>query len=225
MRRALAPVADVAERTGAVVVVVRHLNKAPGGNPIYRGGGSIGIIGAARVGLLVAQHPEDEQRRVLAPIKTNLGAPPPSLSYRLVEADGDVARIEWEGTSEVTAAQLLVVTSGDSQGERTAIDEAQEFLRVLLADGPVPSKRALKEARELGIADRTLHRARSAIGVRATKQGMQGGWTWSLPKDCQDVAAFEDCQGTSKLAKPPGWQPSEKADNLREPGGLPEAIA
>ena len=35
--------------TGAGVLVMRHLNKAAANNPLYRGGGSIGIIGAARM--------------------------------------------------------------------------------------------------------------------------------------------------------------------------------
>ncbi len=56
-RRALWPLAQLADDTGVAVVVVRHLNKATGGNPLYRGGGSIGIIGAARSGLLVAPTP------------------------------------------------------------------------------------------------------------------------------------------------------------------------
>ena len=71
VRRALAPVKLLAERTGASVLVVRHLNKSATGSPIYRGGGSIGIIGAARAGLLVGTDPDDETgvRRVLATTK------------------------------------------------------------------------------------------------------------------------------------------------------------
>jgi hypothetical protein len=32
------------------------------------------------------------------------------------------------------------------------------------------------------ISKRTLERAQAAIGIVATKHGMTGGWTWSLPK-------------------------------------------
>ncbi len=60
IRRVLFRVAALAEETGAAVLVVRHLNKATGGVALYRGGGSIGIIGAARSGLLVAADPDDE---------------------------------------------------------------------------------------------------------------------------------------------------------------------
>lgn len=55
VRGARMPLARLAERTGATVVVLRHLSKSGGANPLYRGGGSIGIIGAARVGLLVVR--------------------------------------------------------------------------------------------------------------------------------------------------------------------------
>jgi len=68
VRRALAPLAKLAEETGVAVVVVRHLTQSSGGNPLYRGQGSIGIIGAARSALLVAKHPEDEGLRVLAAV-------------------------------------------------------------------------------------------------------------------------------------------------------------
>ena len=65
IRRVLFQVAALAEETGVAVVVVRHLNKSNTGPALYRGGGSIGIIGAARSGLLVAVDPDDEERRVL----------------------------------------------------------------------------------------------------------------------------------------------------------------
>src|SRR4030095_7879889 len=80
VRSAFAAMKMLGERTGAAIVVVRHLNKSTGANPLYRGGGSIGIIGAARCGLLLALDPEHPQRRILAATKSNLGQPPPSLA-------------------------------------------------------------------------------------------------------------------------------------------------
>jgi hypothetical protein len=65
-------------------MVIRHLNKGGATNALYRGGGSIGIIGAARMGLIVAPDPDDDQRRVLAVLKTNLAEFAPSLAYRVV---------------------------------------------------------------------------------------------------------------------------------------------
>src|ERR1043166_181412 len=83
VRRALAPLAEMAERTGVAVICIRHLSKTPGGNALYRGGGAIGIIGGPRAGLLVAKDPDDPSLIVLAQPKSNLGPPMPSLTYRI----------------------------------------------------------------------------------------------------------------------------------------------
>lgn len=183
VRRALAPLAGLAEETGTAVLVIRHLNKASGGNPIYRGGGSIGIIGAARSALLVARHPDDE-RRVLAPLKSNLSEPPPSLAFTLTGATNGAVRVEWKGETTLSAAALLAGPVDDE--ERDALTEAQEFLSEVLASGPVPAKDVLDGMQALGISKRTLDRARKVLGVKASRKGetgKRGGgiWVWALP--------------------------------------------
>jgi hypothetical protein len=45
VRQALAPLAAYAERAGVAVVLVRHLLKSGSTKPIYRGAGSIAVIG------------------------------------------------------------------------------------------------------------------------------------------------------------------------------------
>jgi hypothetical protein len=102
MRGVLVALADLAARTEAAVVVVRHLNKRNDtGNPLYRGGGSIGIIGAARSGLLVARDPDDPTgtRRVLASTKCNLTVAPPALAFHLESVPTGVARVVWTARS------------------------------------------------------------------------------------------------------------------------------
>jgi RecA-family ATPase len=178
VRRALAPLARMAERTGAAVLLVRHLNKAQGGNPLYRGGGSIGIIGAARSGLLVGVHPEDENMRVLAGQKSNLSTPPTSLAYRIVTATNGAARIEYAGVTEAKADALL--NSPANAEERSAVSEAITFLREELQDGPMWAKSVKEHARRLEISESTLKRAKSAIGVESHKEGEEG-WSWNLP--------------------------------------------
>jgi hypothetical protein len=184
VRRALAPLARLAERTGAAVVVVRHLNKGVGGNALYRGGGSIGIVGAARSGLLIAKHPEDDRRRVLASIKSNLAAPAPSLVFGLESTEAGAVRVDWKGESNLNAEALL--SAPTDHEERSALSEAQDFLREVLADGPLPSKDVEDEGRGAGIAKRTLDRARQSLGVTSERKGeagKRGGgtWYWTLP--------------------------------------------
>lgn len=179
IRRALAPVVALAARTGVAMIVVRHLNKSSAGlNPVYRGGGSIGIIGAARSGLLVAPDPDapDSGRRILAVTKSNLSAPVPALAYR-IEAPEGVAHVVWEGFTAHTAAALLALP--ELPAERTALDEATEFLTEILAQGAALSATEVKAAaRQAGIAERTLDRARHRAGVVARREGFGPGATY-----------------------------------------------
>ena len=60
IRRALHVLSGVAERRGCCVIILRHLNKSGGANALYRGGGSIGIVGAARAAFMCGRDPDDE---------------------------------------------------------------------------------------------------------------------------------------------------------------------
>jgi hypothetical protein len=195
VRRALAPLADLASGSGAAILLIRHLRKSSDSNPLYRGGGSIGIIAAARGGLLAARDPRDPERRVLAVTKSNLAREAPSLSYRMVESSG-AAAVEWLGRSDHDAAALLAIPS--SAEERGELTEAQEWLRDHLAAGPVSAKDVRRDAFAVGISPRTLDRAKSGLGVQSGKQGFANGWQWALPKDASppnganetDLASF-----------------------------------
>ncbi len=178
VRRALTPLKRMAERTGAAVILVRHLNKTQGGNPLYRGGGSIGIIGAARSGMVVGRHPDDEEIRVLAGQKNNLSLPPDSLAYRIETAENGAARIVYKGVSEATARQLLAVPADEE--EKSALTEAKEFLLSELKGHPMSMKTVERNAREAGISPRTLKRAKQALAVKSEKES-DGSWTWILP--------------------------------------------
>ena len=63
-------------------------------------------------------------------------------------------------------------------------DRATAWLRTMLRDGrPMPASWMLQQARLARISLRTLRRARVTVGVIATKEGMTGGWAWSLSPD------------------------------------------
>ena len=67
VREVLTPLAQLAEREGCAILIIRHLNKGTSDNLLYRGAGSIGIIGAARMGLLVAH----EHERAMPVVQTS----------------------------------------------------------------------------------------------------------------------------------------------------------
>jgi hypothetical protein len=172
VRRALTPLAALADRCGFAVLIVRHLTKAPGGTPLYRGGGSIGIIGAARIALLAGRDPHDDTRCVLLPLKSNLGPPPDGITYRIEGSSNGASRIDWGEATEVRADEVLALPS--SGEERTALDEACDFLRNELGDGPVAVVDVERRARAAGHTAITLRRARSRLGLLSSPNDFGG---------------------------------------------------
>jgi hypothetical protein len=184
VRGALAPLAAMADATGCAVLIVRHLNKGQGAPALYRGGGSIGITGAARSVLLLAQDPDDASSRILARIKGNLAPPVPALRYRMVSC-GAVARLEYVGETEHTPEQLL--RRGDEarkDEDRSALEQAVDALSSILDGGKgVPATDVAQQAMAIGVSKATLRRACKALGVRTRRVGFGEGakFIWSLP--------------------------------------------
>jgi hypothetical protein len=195
VRHALRPMSDMAAETGAAVVLVRHLNKNKDSSPVRRGGGSIGLIAAARSGLVVGVDPDDSSRRVIAAIKSNVGPEPSSLAFRIdsdTSAAGSTPVIRWEGEVLYSATDLLAdrdPTERDVAPSR--VEEAQNFLLDLLRDGPVWSQEVLAEARPSRIFETTLNRAKKSLGVRSYREADR--WMWMLPEE--DYQDYQDCHG------------------------------
>jgi hypothetical protein len=186
VRRAMHRLKLLAERTGAAVIVVRHLNKLNAGPAMYRGGGSIGIIGAARVGLIVGRDPENPDRHILAVNKNNLAARRRSIAYTL-EPCGDVARIRWGEEVDLTKDDIL----GHPAGSRaTALSRCVDAMRDALAAGPRLSRELEAELVEAGHSERTVQRAKVELGVRPNREGFgkDGVWMVELPAPAEDDA-------------------------------------
>jgi AAA domain-containing protein len=189
VRQALHPLARVAEETGAAILLIRHLTK--GSAPaIYRGGGSIGIAAAARSVLLAARDPDDDSRRVLASVKSNLGPSPASLSYDVQGGLNGAARIVWGAVSPHGADTLVAM--GDSE-ERAARDEAADFLREWLSGDGLDRRAVLTRAREAGFTERTIDRAAQRLGVMKSRSGFGPNLrsTWRLPSSSDAVPPFQ----------------------------------
>jgi hypothetical protein len=122
--------------------------------------------------------------------KSNLAAMPEALAYRLVTDDRHgVARVVWDGVTSHTAADLLRVRRDDPDDQAPARSDAEEVLREILSEGPVPAREAKALARDAGIAERTLDRARDAIGAVTRREGFGKGarYLWALPDNPMDA--------------------------------------
>ncbi|MGB6450610.1 MAG: hypothetical protein WBE92_07650 [Steroidobacteraceae bacterium] len=71
------------------------------------------------------------------------------------------------------------------------MDAAKRFLKYVLAVRPVAAADVFRQAEQADIAEKTVRRAKKALGITTVKAGMDGGWVWSLPKR---VNAPEDGQ-------------------------------
>jgi len=181
----------MASRTRAAVLFTRHLNKSSQeSNPLYRGGGSIGIIGAARTGLAITSDPVDPSDSILWVVKSNLApsSETPPLRFRIVsDPERKVSKIEWKGVAEdVDTRTLLSSAPGPAPNERA---QAMSFLKDALQDGP-RRQRDIEEdvMQQLGISKSTLQRAKQELGVRSSRVHEDGKilvWEWELesPRD------------------------------------------
>jgi len=237
VRRTLTRLRDLAERTGVAIVVVRHLNKTPGGSPLYRGGGSIGFIAAARSGLLLAPDPDSpESGRVLAVEKSNLARIPASLRLQLVQEEGHAfPHVAWGAPCDLTATRLLA--AGGAPPRRPARVVARDLLLEALADGSVPVKDIATWADEAGISWKTVQRAGTELGVITEKAGQPSHsdqhWAWSLPQrvangtldgTAKAVSTRDDdhlrdleCASQSEIITSPKEVNLGADDHLREP--------
>jgi hypothetical protein len=121
----------------------------------------------------------------------------------------------YEGVSEATAGQLLRVPADEE--EKSALTEAKEFLLSELRRFPVSANSVKRSAREADISERTLKRAKQALGVRSEKE-MDGSWTWSLPGEKAEGSQASTA-GTLGTVGPLGKDANPQADDsayLRE---------
>ena len=177
VRSALAPLAELADRTQCSVVLLRHLSKDSNRSAIYRGGGSIGIVGAARSNLLLAREPGNPDRRVLAIVKSNFGGIADALAFKIVAMEG-VPVIEWAGTVNHTPESLLAAEG--SPDRRRELNDATEYLQQELSTGKQEAIGLLSSARKQGISERTMRSAKAEMGVLSAKEGHR--WFWRLPE-------------------------------------------
>jgi len=186
VRRAMASLSQLAEQTGAAIVLIRHPNKKEDvKNRLYRGGGSIGIIAAARSALLVMPDPLNPNVRVLSTTKCNLAAPPKPLLFEVesVEYEGSdegIPHILWRGQQSQPTVRSL---SSTVRQKLSPIDDAKEFLRESLEKGAQKANQIFRDAKASEISFATLRRAKLQLHVESVRKGFgdKGEVFWKLP--------------------------------------------
>lgn len=177
VRAALQPIADVAKKTGVAIILVMHLKKGEETTVLHRVSGSVAFGALARSVLFVGTH-QVSGRKSIDAIKHNLSRGNPDPVEFMLTDDG----FRWGSFApELTSVAIMQSKKRAASGDR--LDEAEQFLSRVLAAGPVDSKVLWTGAKDKGISDITLKRAKNALGIVARKEGFGdlGRWTWEMP--------------------------------------------
>jgi hypothetical protein len=193
VRGMLAPLTRLAEEKKISIIGIMHFNKKSDvTNAMLRIADSLAYVAAARHVYFVVDDPENEKARLFVKAKNNLAPDKHALRFmvgtRMVGHDPDTQaeirapHVEWDGKHvEVTATEAMEAEAGG--GSRAARREAEDFLRLKLAPGPVPQADLRDEAEANDISYSTLKRAKRELRVVAKKVGELGAgkWLWELP--------------------------------------------
>ncbi|MBZ0087186.1 MAG: AAA family ATPase [Thermomonas sp.] len=177
VRGMLAPMSALAAKRGVAVIGVSHLNKGQAA-AIYRSSGSLAFVAAARSVYLLAKSDDAPDRRVLLPVKNNLGPDTHGIGYSLRTTDAKVPYVEWSSEPVQQTADEILKSGSDEQ--RTATEDCMDWLRAILVGDEVLAIEVMNAAKELGFSPKILRRAREKLGVRTRKDGVRGGWIWWL---------------------------------------------
>ncbi len=171
MKLVLNMLADLASRTGACILGIRHFNKAVNLPSLYRGMGSIGVIGVARAGLAIVRDQEDEDTRYLCQVKGNINKPQNPWKFR-IDSVGESSKITW---LEQEARSLKELSSANKEPISA---QAAQFIAVALAEKDVPASEMYMAADRMEISKRSLDRAKAGMGVGSYKE--QDIWYWGM---------------------------------------------
>ena len=193
VRVALEPLVALADRTGAAVIGLIHVNKATTVDPLTMLMASRAFAAVARAVLFVAVDPEDEtgRRRYLGQPKNNLGTTDlPLLAFTIESTfvadtdEGEVwtGRVVWQGEDDRSIADVLR-TAAEPSSERTDVDECRRLAR-RLPDDPRRRPQRHDQGRGEGVRPQGTHAASelaSEIGAGTTGYGFPRRTWWSRP--------------------------------------------
>src|SRR5262249_44415845 len=176
VRAVLEPVARFAEEFNVCVLGISHSPKAPQAKALNAVVGSGAFVHAPRLVFLAIEDPESPGRNLLLAAKNNIGKKAEGLGYRILDdryvGPGECIRsvyIYWDDLPVRMSADEALAAHAEKRKGGSALGEAENLLRERIGVDGVSSKEIHDEAEALGISNRTLHRARKKLGVKAVK--------------------------------------------------------
>ncbi|MFZ1539463.1 MAG: AAA family ATPase [Chromatiaceae bacterium] len=205
VRRALQPLVDLAATWKIAVLGITHFTKGTtSSDPIDRVTGSLAFAALARIVLVAAKRPDDQGGgRVLARGKSNIGKDGGGFGYDLmvtqVSPEIETTRVVWGDPISGSARDILATAETiHDRDDRSANNEASDWLKHQLAAGPQKANDMLQASKRDGISAKSLRTARNKLGVISSKETFDGGWNWHLPCVTRVVTAKSPDQRTKQ---------------------------
>jgi putative DNA primase/helicase len=227
VRAVLGPLQLLAERTRVVLIMVMHLNKGTGVTALYRATGSIAFPAVARVVLGVAPDPNDDdgKRRLLLPVKMNIGKLPEGIGYHIETAhaagvlptatESDQPPVLVWDLEPVTIDATAAMDRNGTVTELGACAEVKSALVQILGSGRVPARECERQLKEAGCSTSptTITRAKKEMGVKTIREGFGSGgtWWWELAQTFAKTLSY----GTNEP-----MEPMESMNAPKNPKGI-----
>ena len=210
----LTPLAQLAHVRNIAVVLVAHLRKKPG-VALHRTAGSLAFVSVARSAWTIVKDPENANRRLFLPIKSNIAADIAGLAFTIEPAPyRDVPILHWSPDPVTTAADTIFTathTAGRPDDER---QQAVQWLQQFLAEGPVPTVEIRHAAEAYGFTYGTLRRAFRQLACQVMHDGHNSRWLWKLNEQGAQNPVGELCAPCIL----PGGQSTELPGSCLTPG-------
>jgi hypothetical protein len=203
-QQALAYFKQLGARFDCSIVLLRHLTKSSKEKALYRGQGSIAFTGLARIVLTVGLSPDDQDVRVVACTKNNIGPKIRSFTFR-IDALPDTAKsknrskLTWGEFVDLTADDIVSVAPIKNKDGESAV----KWLRDQLEDKErVELSKIEKMATARSLPKSAIHRAAEQLGViKSTRgEGRARQTFWALPSGDENPNAKES-HGRKHLEK------------------------
>lgn len=184
VRRSLQPLVDLAASMKCALLGITHFSKGTGGRePVERLTGSLAFGALARIVLVAAKQQEDSEDgrtvRIFLRAKSNIGRDDGGFEYDLHQGELKdypgvfTSSVLWGDAIEGAARELLATADNVAEDAGESVASVAEWLGDLLTEegGTIDRRDVMKAAHAMGYTERTVHRARSKIGLVVEQHG------------------------------------------------------
>jgi hypothetical protein len=218
VQMAIARLAWLAQELRCGALGLAHFNKGDVRNLLAKVVGSVAFTTSVRSVLGVGEHPQNPAERVCVVGKANMTGDRemPAVRFRVEKAfvphpdepePIDTARVVILGEEWGIDPDSILPNVHE---DRSAADEATDWLESMLSDGPMLKRDIDKAARAEGITDKVLRTARERLSVAVERDHSEHGRpsTWRLGLTCPGLRAQE-----ARARKPQAADQDEHAES------------